>query len=401
MWKLIYFGITYALVFTGYYVTTSFLNIIFPDTAFIGFAIFYAIAGFGCLISPYIVEKLPLKLSLIIAISLYLIFIGSVSSFNSTFMLIAYAFCGIGSSIIWLIQGIITSAFKSNNSIGENKTNADKGKSMGIFYAIFGINMILGNIIALVILITNVKLQIMIWSMLGISGIGLILCLFISNSEIEVPKIQTGVLRHILDVILVSKNNFSLILPVCAQSMGLNISFQILPRMMLNTPGPVNIYNSAMFLAYGVSYVLASLVTGKLFNKNWRYVLYPYILLDIGSLAGILILGKINQPSGYWIIISFVRGITDTAINNTCNISFGKNNPVDLSFAFYRLIYSFSYILGSLIVGYIIYEYVLLVALMVDISGIISFHIHIRETNISEEPELSIEKQFDSNFVVL
>ena len=100
MWKLIYFGITYASVFTGYYVTTSFLNIIYPNDAFIGFAIFYAVAGLGCLVSPYVIEKLPLKLSLFIAILLYLIFIGAVSSYNPIFMLIAYGFAGIGSSLI-------------------------------------------------------------------------------------------------------------------------------------------------------------------------------------------------------------------------------------------------------------------------------------------------------------
>jgi len=385
MYELIYFGITYALVFTGYYVTTGFLNIIFPKTAFIGFAIFYAVAGISCLVAPYIIEKLPLKVTLFITILLYLIFIGAVSSFNSIFMITAYAFCGIGSSGIWLIQGIWTSAFKTNNN-----------NSIGIFYAIFSINMILGNVTSLVILITGVNLQIMIWCMIGISGTGLILCLFIPKTPLEIPKMQKPLFRHVLDVLLVAKNNFALIFPIFAQSLGLNVSFQILSRMMLNTIGPVDVYNSAMFLAYGTSYALVSLVTGKLFNKNWKFVLYPYLLLELLSLASILILSKYNKLSGYWIILGFVRGITDNAINNVCNISFGKNIPADLSFAFYRFIYSFSYILGSLIVGYTPYEYVLLIAAIIAILGTISFHFH-----VFPEITLTIEQQFDTNFVVL
>jgi MFS family permease len=428
MWKLIYFGITYASVFTGYYVTTSFLNIIYPNDAFIGFAIFYAVAGLGCLVSPYVIEKLPLKLSLFIAILLYLIFIGAVSSYNPIFMLIAYGFAGIGSSLIWLIQGIWTSSFKANispnnkelnknvttvimiNNVSsnlvlntpktDNKNTSEKGQSMGIFYAIFSINMILGNVTALIILITNVSLQIMIWCMLGVSSIGLILCLFISSNTIEVPITKTGLFQHILDVILIIKDNFMMIIPVFSQSMGLNITFQILPRMMRNTIGPVAVYNSAVFLAYGVSYALTSLATGKLLEKNWKYVIYPYVILETCSLIGILMLATFNQLSVYWIIIGFVRGITDNAINNTCNVTFSKNIPTDLSFAFYRLIYSFTYILGSLVVGYIPYQYVLLIAFIISITGVITFHLHMYYyTTLPITP--SIEQQFNDSSTIL
>ncbi len=442
MWKLVYFGITYALVFTGYYVTTSFLNIIFPDTAFIGFAIFYAVAGLGCLISPYIVEKLPLKLSLCIAVFLYLLFIGSVSSFNSVFMLVAYGFCGIGSSIIWLIQGIWTSSFVSEKSesgvddkpthkempiqrynshiptlpVQKDKTkgdgnenydnNVEEKNNMGIFYAIFSVNMILGNITALIILVTNVQLQIMIWCMLGVSGIGLVLCLFISSEAIEVPKTEKGLLKHMTDVILRIKVDFRMIFIVCSQSLGLNISFQIIPRMIKTTIGPIDVYNSATFLAYGTSYALSSLVTGKLLQKNWKYVVYPYLLIEISSLVGIFMLGLFNNISGYWIIIGLVRGITDNAVNNICNVTFSKNKPVDLAFAFYRLIYSFSYIIGSLLVGYLYYPYVLLIALLLVCIGVIFFHFHMAKITIvpteviSQEVDL-IERQFDNSAVFL
>jgi MFS family permease len=426
MWKLIYFGITYASVFTGYYVTTSFLNIIYPSTAFIGFAVFYAIAGLGCLVAPYIIEKLPLKLSLFIAIILYLIFIGAVSSYNSTFMLIAYGFAGIGSSLIWLIQGIWTSSFKAANkdstkviminnvstnvilNTDNKKTdrNSQNGRSMGIFYAIFSINMILGNLTALIILITGVRLQIMIWSMLGVSAIGLVLSLFISSNNIEVPKTKTTLICHILEVILMTKDNFMLILLIFSQSMGLNISFQILPRMMRNTLGPVDTYISAVFLTYGVSYSLTSLITGRLLEKNWKYVIYPYIILETSVLIAILMLGTFNQVSAYWIIIGFVRGITDNAINNTCNVTFSKNKQVDLAFAFYRLTYSFTYIGGSLIVGYIQYQYVLLIAFIISASGVITFHFYMYHFSSSPPLEqlqaiISIEEQFDQSSIVI
>ena len=55
--EVIYLGITYALVFTGYYVTSGFLTILYPSSAFIGFAINYAVYAVASLISPYLFSK--------------------------------------------------------------------------------------------------------------------------------------------------------------------------------------------------------------------------------------------------------------------------------------------------------------------------------------------------------
>ena len=367
-WKLVYFGITYALVFTGYYVTTGFLNIVYPETAFIGFAIFYAVAGLGCLVSPYIVSKLPLKVSLIGAAALYLLFIAASASYISPFMLTAYGFCGVGSSIIWLIQGIWTSAFKKDS----------QGLSMGIFYSIFSVNLIFGNIIGLIILSTGVDLQKMLWSMLGLSGLGLVMCLFIPAANVEIPRATTSLWVRIMDVLKTTKTSYFLIPMICAQSFGLNVTFQILPKLVSKTIGPVDIYNAAMFLTYGISSAISSLTWGKIFDKSWRCVVYSYTGLEIACLVAILVMSKFSKASGYWIIIGFVRGVTDNAVNNVLNTTFSRVNPVNApeSFAFYRLVYSFTYIIGSIITGYVPYEYVLLIAGIVCLSGTLSYHFH-------------------------
>lgn len=402
------FSLVYILIFSGFYLVIGFLNTMYPSSAFISFALFYGIYALGSLIAPYIISKLPFKLVLFLSSFTFLIFIGFAGSYISVLLFIGSIICGFGNSFIWLIQGVY---------LDENST--------GLFYSLFNINMIFGNTLGVIILVTGVSIQIMVLSMLAVSSIGVILTFFVKpnildvnlsgennkekdlekggdlNEETpkegknqEIPKEISQELDEknflefslysvpqkekekqkqkkckeiIYEIFLVFKSVrecYFILGCIVYQAIGLNVTYQILPRLLIsNTIDTVymkSIYNAIIYIVYGVFAMIFSYIWGKLFNKNWIFVVLPYTLLEIACLISIFILAKFNTTPGYWIIIGAVRGCIDYGINNNINISLSKFERKDLFFGLYRFIYSISYLVSSICIGYISYEYVLL-----------------------------------------
>lgn len=370
---LILFSLVYTLVFTSYYFLTSFLNIIYPNEAFISFSLFYGIYAISSLFIPLIIDKIHFKISLFISTFLFLIFIGFSSSYISALMLIGSVLAGFGNSCIWLLQGKFTSSYD--------------GKSIGIFYSIFNCNLIFGNLLGLTVLLIGGGVQIILFILIGISASGCILSLFVKFPKIiEIEK-----KKNILDVIT---KCYILIPMFMAQSIGLNITFQIIPKIISNYNDEhlVSIYNTVIFLAYGVFSILFSTIWGKLFDKNTKFVIIPYCILEIGCCVTIFLFSKFITYPAYYIMIGFLRGLIDSAINIILNVSLSKYESKDINnlFAVYRSIYSLTYLIISICVGYIRYEIILLINVIFCIVATIFYFFW-------KFPELGIEDQFSRN----
>lgn len=377
MKDLIYFSSVYTLIFTGYYVTAGFLTLIFPSTAFIGFAIFCGLYAVGSITGPFILSKINMRALFIISMFTFVLYIGLVSTYLSYLMLIGAGICGWGNSMIWLIQGIKTSEIKDQNSVGW-------------FYGIFNTSVLIGNLIGLIILITGVPIRIMIWSMLGIAGVGAIMSIFVKfvtsgagDSKDGINEPNVSFIQHILSVIKISKKCYWLIPMIITTAMGLNIAFQIVPRLInnsLESEQTKGIYTAAMFIAYGGASIPASIVAGKLFEKNWKYVVFPFLILQLLSLSLIMVFAYCTNELGYWIIIGFLQGITDYAMNNILNITFGRFEESETRsiFALYRCIYATFYILASIAVGYLEFQYVLLIMGILTILSVVGYCLHIK-----------------------
>src|SRR5581483_11198158 len=139
----------------------------------------------------------------------------------------------------------------------------------------------------------------------------------------------------------------------------LNVTYQIIPRLLLsNTIESTNnkdIYNAAIFIAYGISAMIFSYIWGKLFSINWQNVVYPYTVLEIICLFSIFFLSIFNNRAGYYIIIGFLRGIIDYGVNNTINITLSHMIGKQYYFGLYRFVYSLSYLVASICIAYIPY----------------------------------------------
>ena len=390
MLQALIFGSIYVLIFSGYYTVTGFLNIIYPENGFWSFVCFYTTYAIFSLLAPFFLSKINQKLLFSLSGLSFVIFIGFASSKIFTLLLIGSLIGGIGNSFIWLIQGTYLSA--------------NKEISMGVFYSLFNINMIFGNLISVIVLTTGASVQVMVWCMIGVSSLGTLLIFFFKydptivenkNNEIE----NKNILTKTKDVFLSFKQCDLIVLCMIYSSVGLNVTYQIIPRLILLTANTdKEIFNSVTYITYGVSAIMASFLWGKLFTKSWRYVLYPYTILEILCLIGIFLLAKFNNIVYYWIIIGFIRGIIDYGVNNLINLSLSNLPNPDNVFGLYRFVYSISYLITAICVGYVPYEYVLLMCAIICVIATISYSLGNYDFS-KEIKEITLEEQFNNSTI--
>jgi MFS family permease len=389
MKNFILFSVVYILIFSGYYLTTSFLNILYPNYAFLSFVIFYGTYAIGSLFALFIINKINFKLVLFLSCLSFCIFVGFCGSNIIPLLLVGSFFGGLGNSVIWLVQGV----FLESNE-------------MALFYTLFNINIVFGNLIGLIILIAGLSVQIMILSMLVLTGLGTFIAIFVQN-KIDIEKNNKNVeiqnkfsWGNIISIFKSVKNVYWIVPSYLYQALGLNVTYQIIPRLLFATSVETtymkSIYNAIIFIIYGIFAMAFSWIWGKLFVKNWKYVVIPYSILEIICLLSILLLAKFNTQAGFWIIIGAIRGIIDYGVNNNINISLSNKNDNENNFALYRFIYALSYLLSSICIGYIPYEYVLLITLIFLIISAITNFLFQKYQKLED-----IESQFNSTQIVI
>ena len=399
---VIYLGIVYALIFTGFYTLNGFLTLIFPSYAFIGFSIYYGTYALSCLVAPYIISRLNIRWCIIISGFIYVLYIGFISSKMIPLFLVACGITGLVHSFIWLSQGLLLSKYPDNT----------RNTYISIFFGILCSNIIFGNLISLIILLTGVDIQQMIWVLMAITFIGAVMSIFIlpfSFGQLSYLKSQevthhTSLVDSIKRVFtIVGTNRGYLLIPlIMLQAFDVNVSIQILSRLLIVNATTIGsssagVYTAAMYLVYGFSALTSSFFLGKLYDKfGWKSILISYSILQAIAITGIMLISKLssNGPLGLWITISFLKGITDNAIVVMINISIYRvyKEKSDLMLAFYRFTFAIVYVIGSVMVGYISYEWILLTDGIFIILSIIAysfFHID------------NIEEQFNKSTVNL
>lgn len=387
--EVIYFGIIYNLIFLGYYVSNGFLTILYPNEAFISFAVFYGVYCIFSLISPWILNRLGIKTSLIVSSLTFVIYVGVIASKIPILMLIGSGICGAGNALIWLAQGYWMSLFPSEN----------KGLKIGLFYGIFYANILLGNVIGLIVLFVS-SIDVMLWVMLGINSVGFVLTFFTPSRTFQNEKFS---IKNVFTVVKINQG-YLMVGLFLVQAVALNVTYQIVPLSIINTQTEqnINIYTGITFIAYGCASMGFSLISGKIYDKFGKYpVIITYLFFELSCLIGILLLNIFNHNLASWIPIGFVRGISDNAINTIINITIVSNYSNLESgsfFALYRFIYALSYTVFAILVAYIPYQYYLL---MTGIIVIISFVIFLFYRDTVKLNEGSLEEQFDNNVVKL
>lgn len=457
-WSIaVYSGITFCLLFIGYNVVNSFLIILYPDHANIGFGIYYAFYGIFSLLSPYFFTKINFMICFISSAIFFMTFVGFSNSGEITMMIIGCCFSGIGLPLFWLCQAVIV------NSI-TNKDN--KGRLNGLFMSIFYTHLVIGNLLGLIVLITKISLNIMLWIMLIPNGIGIIMILmsyFIydldkikslqkrqfneksvsettslldrteshkdsiqsdgqrnwslesmelmesrKESDVKSDKIEddnTNFLAHIGKIFTnpfrSADRGYLIIFMTMGQAIDMNISYQILPKLLTvssmlirnNQGNPIpsgqgldnetSIYNTAMFMAYGLGACVVSLLQGRVFDKlGWKFILFPYILLELLWLI-LVYLQTIMMPDlelWIWVIIGFFRGLINSIGFTflTTTIIYVYSSTPKYMLALRQFVFAFSCVIFTISIKFVSYEYIFLMAGIIAIFAAVTYYYFMR-----------------------
>lgn len=98
----------------------------------------YLFFGASCIISPFIVNKFGIRVSLVVSSSVYAVFVLSVQSGMAWLVLVLSALLGSFAGFLWVAQGVYLTTLAGDKV----------GTYNGTFAAIFSFSGIIGNTIA-------------------------------------------------------------------------------------------------------------------------------------------------------------------------------------------------------------------------------------------------------------
>ena len=378
---IIYLAVTYALVFTGFFSSNGFLTLLYQSSAFISFSLYYGTYCVSCLFAPFVISRLNIRWCIVVSAFMYVMYIGFVSSKMTSLLLVGACLAGPFHSIMWISQGILIARFPDDV----------RSSYIGTFFGILNSSIIFGNLLSLIVLVTGLTTQQMLWILLSITFVGAVMSIFImpfSCSELcSLRSIDNGHHVNILDSIkrvftTVGIHRGYLLIPIMIlQTFDVNVSIQILSRLLIvNAHGDksVGIYTAAMYLVYGCSAFVSSMFIGRLFDKlGWKVVFSLYAFFQVISITGIMLLSKLSSsgPMGLWMTVSFVKGMSDNITIVITNISITNTykETTDLMMAFYRFTFGIFYVISSVMVGYVSYEWILLIDGVFVVVSIVSY----------------------------
>jgi len=184
-YNVLLLSISLMLIFTAFNTTQSWVtNLLstldFPDLGNLSLTVLYSAVFASLLITPHMVHFLSEIRSIVLGSACYVVYMASLIHIFPVLVLFASAVNGFGASILWVaVGGLLTKC----------STHQNKGLVTGIFWSIFQLSMIIGNIIAyFVALQSDYFLLFLIFSILAAVGTGLLCCLKKFPSEILAEK---------------------------------------------------------------------------------------------------------------------------------------------------------------------------------------------------------------------
>lgn len=299
---IIHTSLSLAIIYGSYVITTEYLTNIYKDVGIYAYVILFMSNVIFSILAPFIVYHLTgIKISLIIGAAGYIVWILLFNINNNILILIGSGIIGSGAGILRSQQNVWISSLQYDSI-------ELKDYYVGIYNTIFSLNGIMGSIFTTIILVADIKFNILIWILLALSTISLFSLSFIKSIELNDTH---KILAKDYCKMFIDKKMLLLIPLIFAQAIGLAITYEIIPLLIVTK---INV--SYMFLSYSftysaVSYSLSFLI--KYVNPIFMLIL-SIIMHALTSITIFMIeLHNINQV--YYSIIAISIGITDSLLS--------------------------------------------------------------------------------------
>lgn len=143
--NIIVVALSFAVIFSAYNTLQNYITTLFPTLGQTSLAILYSVAGVSVFTGPAFTAALGARWTMVVGAACYVAYIASLaaaatpamSAFADALIFTASAIVGIGAAILWIALGVF---------ITQNSTRSTYATNIGIFWSIFQLNNIVGNL---------------------------------------------------------------------------------------------------------------------------------------------------------------------------------------------------------------------------------------------------------------
>ena len=144
-YNIVIVALCFAVIFSAYNTLQNYITTLFPTLGQSSLAILYAVAGISVFAGPAFTAALGARLTMIVGGACYVVYVASLaaaatpamSGFANALIYIASAVIGFGAAILWVALGVF---------ITQNSTRTTYATNTGIFWSVFQLNNIIGNL---------------------------------------------------------------------------------------------------------------------------------------------------------------------------------------------------------------------------------------------------------------
>ena len=132
-------GASFAVIFSAYNPLQNYISSLIPGT--LGqqsLAVLYTVCAVSVFAAPAVTARWGAKLTMIFGAACYVVYMLALLDLTPALVLSASAVIGFGSALLWVAVGIF---------ITENSTRETYGFNSGLFWSIFQVNAVVGNLV--------------------------------------------------------------------------------------------------------------------------------------------------------------------------------------------------------------------------------------------------------------
>ena len=419
--KVGFLGLAFSLIFTGYNVAQSFVTTMYRETGFAALGLIYLTFAITSLFAPLINGYLEAKcgagsgekVTMILSGFVYVLFVLSLVTGSVMLVMLGSFLKGIGSGLLWISEGIwlakIVRAFREqhddvlSSSGPQEVSNTENvvGIANGVFFTLFNLNGIIGNLVVIALIHSGAGMQSTIYIMAVLIACGAALIMFASRAPVhadsqnvsyEMLNIISGgdtlgstetvatiektlenstAAGRLRSIFRLAKQRKTLLLSPYLFCQGINLSYTygnyptFIQLQTLRTTSSTEEYETMValniaycFLAYGFGSMSGSYIWGKVYDF-YHSKIYPLLWFHVAlvllafPVLAISTVGNDNQPSiSPLVFVGFLFGLVDFLTNAVINNSITRNydaSDVPIAFSWYRFCFCIGFAFAAAI----------------------------------------------------
>jgi len=324
LYNVVLLGISFCVLFSAFSPTQNLETTLNADLGFLSLSILYGFLSLSNFISPMVINKIGQKFSLIIGTLAYVLYIAANIKVTAPTLCIASAILGVGGAILWNAQGAFVIRCSTEKTLGLNT---------GIFFALFQINQVIGNLGTGVLINHGLSIFVLFIILSAVCASSIFGFLFLGNpTKVDeqgnaiIKEEKLNLKENLMSTLKLFKHKQILLLIPALFYSGISQSFffGVFPPLAGKN------YIGYIMAVFGVCDALGSVGFGKASDIFGRK---PFIVLSTlfcigGSLFAYFINTKIEHNQiGYYFICAGLLGFADAGFNTLLYALLGALYP--------------------------------------------------------------------------